>query len=148
MDLVGIYRLVMCEVRWSDGEVAQPYGTDPDGLLVYTSSGYFTGHVMRRDTPKLSTGARHAPHDETHEAFLGYIGYYGTYSVDLGAGTVTHRVLGSWHPNWVGQDQVRFFEMDGRSLVINTPAKASAGRSYRTHLVWKRADPAAGHPNR
>ena len=139
MDLVGAYRLRRCEVRWSNGEVDFPYGPNPEGLLVYTADGYFTGHVMRPDTPRLSTGARHAPAEEIRAAFLGYIGYCGTYAVDREDGTVTHRVLGSWHPNWVGTDQVRHFRLAGADLVIETPAIASAGRSYRTRLVWKRS---------
>ena len=139
MDLAGAYRLVSCEVRWSDGDVEFPYGNDPEGLLVYTASGYFTGHVMRPGIPKLSAGARRVPAAETRAAFLGYIGYYGSYAVDETAGTVTHRVLGSWHPNWVGTNQVRYFSLEDGNLVIETPLIPSGGRSYRTVLVWRSA---------
>lgn len=139
MDLTGTYRLVRCEVRWSDGNIECPYGKEPDGLLVYTASGYFTGHVMRPGVPKLTAGARRAPAEETRAAFLGYIGYYGSYSVDETAGTVTHRVLGSWHPNWVGTNQVRHFSLENGKLVIETPSVPSGGRSYRTLLVWRSA---------
>ena len=139
MDLTGIYRLVRCEVRWSDGEVEFPYGKDPEGLLVYAASGYFSGHVMRPGTPKLSASARRAPAEEMRAAFLGYIGYYGSYSLDEKAGTVTHRVLGSWHPNWVGTDLVRHFSLEAGNLVIQTPPIRSGGRSYRTLLDWQNA---------
>ena len=143
MNLEGTYRLVRCEVRWSDGQVEHPYGEDAEGLLVYTPEGYVTGHLMRRDVPFLRTGARKSKPEDTHAAFVGYLGYYGTYSVDRGAGTVTHRVLGSWHPNWVGTEQIRYFRFDGDLLVIETPPTASSGRSRRTRLVWRKAsDPA------
>jgi hypothetical protein len=135
----GTFRLVRCEVRWSDGEVNWPYGEDAEGLLVYTSTGFVTGHLMRRNVPKFRTGARRAPSEQIHEAFLGYLGYYGTYEVNVGAGTVTHHVLGGWHPNWTGTDQVRHFRFDGEELVIETPPVNSGSRSRKTRLVWRRA---------
>ena len=137
--IAGTYRLVSCEVRWSDGEIDFPYGEDADGLLVYTANGFVSGHLMRRDLPKFRTGARRAPPEQAREAFLGYLGYYGTYEVDVEAGTVTHRVLGGWHPNWTGTDQVRHFHFKGKQLVIETPAARSGGRSRQTRLVWRRA---------
>ena len=139
VSLTGVYRLVACEVLWADGRIELPYGTDPEGLLAYTSSGYVTGHLMRRDVTKFRTGARQAAAEEAKEAFLGYLGYYGTYTVNEEGGTVTHHVLGSWHPNWVGTDQVRHFCLEGETLVIETPPIASGSASYRTRLVWRRA---------
>lgn len=144
MKLAGSYLLVSCEVQWSDGKVTFPYGKRPEGLLVYTDSGFVTGHVMRPDTPPLSKSARRAPAQETREAFLGYIGYYGTYVLDEHTGTVIHQVLGSWHPNWVGTEQVRHFRLDGDKLVIETPPILSGEGSYRTRLTWKRSTSLAG----
>ena len=138
MELEGTYRLLSCEKRWSDGEIEFPYGEAPEGLLVYTGDGYVTGHLMRNGVPPLASGARRATARELRQAFLGYLGYYGTYAVDIVAGTVTHRVLGSWHPNWVGTDQVRTYRMEGDSLVISTPPIPSGGRSYVTWLSWRR----------
>ncbi len=140
VSLAGVYRLVACELRWEDGRVELPYGADPEGLLVYTSSGYVTGHLMRRGVTKFRTGARQASAEQVKEAFLGYLGYYGTYTVDEEAGTVTHRVLGSWHPNWVGTDQVRHFRLEGETLAIEMPPIASGSASYRTRLVWRRSE--------
>jgi len=137
--LVGTYRLVACEIHRADGRVEFPYGEDPEGLLVYTSGGYVTGHLMRRNVTKFRTGARKTSAEQAKQAFLGYLGYYGNYVVDEQAGTVTHHVLGSWHPNWVGTDQVRHFHLEGETLVIETPPIEPGGASYRTRLVWRRA---------
>ena len=127
-------------MRWSDGEIELPYGEAPEGLLVYAPTGHFTGHLMRRGVPRFRSGARRATDQEIRAAFLGYLGYYGTYVVDESAGTVTHSVLGSWHPNWVDTDQVRHFSFERDKLVIETPPISSAGRWYRTRLVWRRED--------
>ena len=140
MDIIGTYRLLTCEMLWSDGKIEAPYGASPEGLLVYTPDGYVTGHVMRTDVPRLSAAARRAPSDELSAAFLGYLGYYGTYSLDANTATVTHHVLGSWHPNWVGTDQLRHVRRVAGRLVIETPEIPSGGRTYRTRLVWLPAD--------
>ena len=46
--------------------------------------------------------------------------------MDESAKTVTHSVLGSWHPNWVGTDQVRHLSFDSDKLVIETPPISSS----------------------
>lgn len=140
MTIHGTYRLVRCEVQWSDGTVEFPYGEDAEGILVYTPGGYMTGHLMRQNVPRFRGGARRAQPEEAQEAFLGYLGYFGTYEVDRATGIVTHHVLGSWHPNWVGTDQIRHFRIEGEQLVIETPPVQSGGRSRVTRLVWRRAD--------
>lgn len=142
VSLTGTYRLVRCEIHWADGRVELPYGSDPEGLLVYTPGGYVTGHLMRRDVTKFRTSARKISAEQAKEAFLGYLGYYGTYVLDEENSTVTHHVLGSWHPNWVGTNQVRYFHFEEESLVIETPAIASGSGSYRTRLVWRNAEAA------
>ena len=136
--LDGTYRLEGYELLRQDGVVEEPYGSDPEGLLVYSPSGFFSGHVMRKGVPKFQRGARLADPARTKEAFLGYIGYFGRFSVDAAAKTVTHRVLGSWHPNWVGTAQVRHFRTSGNRLLLETPLLGSGGKSRRIRLMWKR----------
>ncbi len=139
MDLAGTYRLVSCEVHWSDGEISFPYGEDPEGLLVYTSSGHMSGHLMRRGVPAFAGKGRVGTPEETQAAFRGYLGYFGTYSVDETARVVTHHVAGSWYPNWVGTDQVRYIRDDPNNLVIETGPRTAGDRTHRTILVWRRA---------
>ena len=133
-----MYCLEGYELLRQDGVVEKPYGSDPEGLLVYSPSGFFSGHVMRKGVSKFPWGARLADPARTKEAFLGYIGYFGRFSVDAAAKTVTHRVLGSWHPNWVGTAQVRHFRKSGDRLVLETPFLSSGGKSRRIRLMWKR----------
>ena len=142
MSIEGTYRLVRCTVIYSDGITEHPYGEDAEGLLIYAPTGHFSGHLMRRGVGRFRTGARKAAAEETRAAFLGYLGYFGTYAVDGAAGTVTHTVLGSWHPNWVGTDQVRHYRRNGAQLVIETPAIRSGGRARFTRLTWRRVEAA------
>lgn len=138
MNLVGTYRLTRYEIRWSDGRIELPYGEDAEGLLIYTATGHMSGHLMRRDVPRFRTSARRASAEETRAAFLGYLGYYGTFTVNESSGTIYHRVLGSWHPNWVGTNQLRHFELNGDTLILQTSPSTSGDRSRYTRLMWQR----------
>lgn len=44
--------------------------------------------------------------------------YFGTYTVDVANGTVTHHVEGSLRPDYTGTDQVRPFRIVGDRLII------------------------------
>ncbi len=73
-----------------------------------------------------------------------FFAYYGTYSVDLTAGTVTHHVQGSIRPSWIGTDQVRGVEMvdaDHMKLSALTGGTASGATNFpgSNMLLWERA---------
>ena len=112
MDLVGTYRLISCKIEWSDGKVSLPYGEAPEGLLVYTRSGHMSGHLMRRGVPAFKGGARAGSPAEIDAAFRGYLGYFGTYTVDQDAG----------------------------DLVLATGPRKAGARTQRSFLVWRRVN--------
>ena len=47
-----------------------------------------------------------------------FFAYYGTYTVDELAGTVTHHLEGAMHPTYVGTDQVRQFKFVGDDRLL------------------------------
>jgi hypothetical protein len=44
--------------------------------------------------------------------------YAGTYTVE--GNTVIYHVMTSWRPEWIGRNQVRYFEINGTNLTIKT----------------------------
>jgi hypothetical protein len=54
-------------------------------------------------------------------AFDNYIAYYGTYTLDLKAQTVTHHLEDASPPNWRGVNNVRWFEFQGDDRVLLIP---------------------------
>lgn len=73
-------------------------------------------------------------------AFVGLITYFGTYTVDSVAHTVTHRLTGAMAPDWIGTSLVRgyrFLSADRVELRVLTDA---TGRrvSNGTILIWER----------
>jgi len=52
-----------------------------------------------------------------------HFSYYGTYSLDEAAQTVTHHVLGSSSASWVGTDRVRSFVFEGPDRIVLSTAE-------------------------
>jgi hypothetical protein len=85
--------------RAEGGTIADPVlGAQPIGRLFYDASGHMALQMMRQgrtgaiSSPETSDGARSA------RVVLGYDAYFGTFTVDETAGTVTHHVESSLFP--------------------------------------------------
>jgi hypothetical protein len=138
-NLVGTWRLVSYEARASSGEARHPLGQHVIGQLFYGVDGNMSAHVMRIDRPTFASNDPGSGTDEeVREAFEGHVSYFGTYTVDPTAHTVTHRVRGASYPNWVGHDQVRYYRIDGPYLVLSTPPILERGELLEYILVWER----------
>lgn len=137
--LVGTYQLCSAIFYKADGAALHLYGDQPLGLLVYTADGHMIGQVMQQARPALPRNL-HAPHALTdYQAILkGYIAYWGTYSVNEAMQTVTHHVIGSLIPNWVGGEQVRHYEIAANRLILRTPPAVLRGEALAGELIWQR----------
>jgi hypothetical protein len=137
--LVGSWRLVSYEGRTPDGRTTQDYGPAPLGRLMYDAGGRMSVHLVNPDRRKFVAGdfLRATP-DELREAFDGYFGYFGRYTVDETAGVVTHHVDGAAYPNYAGTDQRRQFKLEGDRLTLKTPPERAAGSDVVYSIVWQR----------
>jgi len=103
---------------------------------MYDKGGRMSVHITHSDRrPFKSEDPFRASSEELKDAFDAYFGYFGTYSVDEEAGTVTHHIAGASHPNYVGTDQRRFFTWQGNRLVLSTPP---AGADVTFVATWER----------
>lgn len=138
--LVGAWQLVTRTVRRSDGTVlADPVlGEQPLGRLYYDASGVMMLQMMRQArTAAIETPIN--PQDRANpRVILGYDAYFGRYTVDERAGTITHRVEGSLFPEDLGKDFVRLFTLDGDTLTLRFTSAAAGGEITRT-LMFRRA---------
>ena len=136
---IGTWKLVTSEFRTSDGKVSYPLGEKAVGILLYDSGGRMAVQLMRPDRPKFASGdMRGGTPEEIKTAAEGYVAYFGTYDVDEKQGSVVHHVEASLFPNWLGQDQMRFFEFSDDLLTLRTPPILSGGQEITGVLVWKR----------
>ena len=127
------------EARTASGEIRYPLGKHVVGQLFYDSRGNMSAHVVRVDRPMFASDDSGAASDvEVRAAFEGHASYFGTYTIDPSARTVTHHVRGASYPNWTGQDQIRYYRIDGPHLVLSTPPILDRGESLEYTLIWER----------
>jgi Lipocalin-like domain len=137
---VGAWRLLSCETRNSHGQVQFPFGEKPRGQLVYDASGNMSAQLMKTERPRFaSRDPARGTDAEVRDAFDGYIGYFGTYSVDDATRAVTHHVHGASFPNWTGATLVRSYAFDEKGrLRLSTPPIEVGGELLEYILVWER----------
>lgn len=99
------------------------------GRLSYDRFGNMAGLGMPKDLPKLQR--------ESNERLMQGFAYWGPVSWDLERGTVIHHVQGSpMVPQWVGGDNVRYFEFEGNDI-LKLSLRDNNGRTTAT-LTWHR----------
>jgi uncharacterized protein (TIGR02246 family) len=128
--IVGTWRLVSFE-DVEDGKIIRPFGEKPVGLFVYTADGHVIIQIANPANPpcyapgkkygrgKMDDRALFACSPEQMQALLNNsVAYWGTYTVDLAAGVVTHNVLSDLSNGYAGTVQPRPFRLNGNRLVI------------------------------
>lgn len=124
--VVGTWQLTSYSQEFLDTkEVTRPYGERPTGYIQYSPGGHIVVCLTSDDLPRPAAAAyTDAERAAIHKNILG--AYAGTYRVE--GNKVTHHVLTSWRPEWIGGDQTQFFQIDGKTLTIKT----APGKSMRT----------------
>ncbi len=142
-DLIGTWQLESWTIGYADREeFTFPFGEEPRGLLLYSTDGWMSASISRRERALLpeDVNYRKLPDALKAAAFSSYFHYAGRYAVI--DGDVIHYVTQSLNPNFPGTEQLRHAELDGQTLVLS--GKDQVAGIYRYHsLVWHRADPAA-----
>ena len=125
---IGAWQLISQISRHADGTVFYPRGEKAHGLLMYDRSGMMSAQLMRPDHQDLS--------NDLDTALTVYLAYYGTYTVDEVARTVTHHVKDCSYNGWENTDQVRTFVFEGDRLTLTAPSPRP-GEGDRV-IVWQR----------
>ena len=142
--LVGAWQLVSWTIEYPAGDrVTQPFGPEPEGLLVYTADGHMSAALQRPGRARLSRADPQAVSEtEKAAAFAGYLHYAGTWHV--AGGCVVHHVALAMNPNLLGTRQVRSIALDGERLVLGAEEPLEAPGATRRHRIeWRRATRAA-----
>jgi hypothetical protein len=142
--LIGTWELLSRIDRTASGErrVEPGLGEDPIALLYYDRSGRFAAQFMKRDRSAAAmTPATAASAPNNSRAQGGYDAYFGTYTVDDWAGTVTQRLVGALSAENVGLVLTRSMIVDGDTLTIELATAAADGEAVTRTLVWRRAQP-------
>jgi hypothetical protein len=120
-------------------ETSRPYGDHPTGYIQYSPGGHMVVFLTSGELkPPASASYTDAERVDVHRAIAG--AYAGTYSVE--GNKVVHHILTSWRPEWIGGDQIRYFEINGKTLTIKTaPIKSHrTGQDIVATLNFERVE--------
>jgi hypothetical protein len=123
--IVGAWRYVGTTV---DGKPRVGRGDNPKGMIYYGPHGEMSVQIAP-DIERPKAGTVMTP-DEAKIAVSNYIAYFGTYTIDEKAGTVTHHRQASVQPGDKG-DFVRAYEFKGDRLVLWPP-------NSKQEITWER----------
>jgi lipocalin-like protein len=113
--LVGRWRLVSYIANPAQGQAVYPLGAAAKGVLDYSREGNVSVHIM---------GA-------------GYFAYYGYYTVDEKAATVTHHLELCSERSLAGASNLRHIALEGARLVLSGSMTLD-GRPHAIRVVWER----------
>jgi hypothetical protein len=127
--LIGSWELCSCTIRDTHGAVSCPYGSHPQGVILYTAAGWMSCHMA---SGGAVDGADVA-------GTIKYTSYHGPFTIAPDEGYVTHHVRGSSIDQLVGTDQVRFYAFDGDLLILSASMDGSG-----VEVTWRAIPPVAG----
>lgn len=138
--LVGTWELLSREDHDATGvrHVDPLLGANPIAWLVYDGAGHFAAQFMKRERTASPTTPAAVGGPNNTAARDGYDAYFGSYSVDDAAGTVTQRLLGALSPGNVGMTLTRAMVVEGDALTIRLETTSAAGVPVTRTLRWRR----------
>ncbi len=131
--LVGSWRLISWTIQIVGGEATEPFGPNPKGRAMFTPDEHVTFVIV---------GANRKPAANTEESaalLKTLMAYTGKFTID--GDKLTTKVDMSWNELFTGQDQVRFFKLEGDRLSLRTGEQPSAvypGKKVVGTLLWER----------
>jgi hypothetical protein len=140
---MGTWALVSFKAEKTDGENTHPFGSEPEGFLIYTEDGIVSAQLMKPCRSAFHSGdwERGTP-EEYQRAGSGYIAYCGRYEIDEGMGTVIHIPSVALRPNLIGARQLRVIELCDDRLTLRSQAiQLEDGFCITNRLEWKRFAP-------
>jgi Lipocalin-like domain len=134
--LLGSWTFVSGGAKAADG--SSVWGSNPNGLIIFMANGDYSSQILRTDRPKFAANSRDkGTAEENRAAVHGYIGSFGTYSVNEADKTFTVKFEGSSYPNLEGTQQTRPF-VSSRAMNCGLPIRRPA--SVVRHRSWSTSD--------
>jgi hypothetical protein len=135
-DLVGAW-IAVSNTAEQGGVKSEPYGANPQGMLIFEPGGRYGLILSKKDAPKLASNNRMTgTADENRAVVQGTIAHFGTYSINEADKSITFRIETSTFPNFNATEQKRAFTLVGDELTYTVPAFSGGGTAV---AKWKRA---------
>ncbi|MGW1423808.1 lipocalin-like domain-containing protein [Bradyrhizobium manausense] len=131
--LTGSWKLTAWTIQITGGELTEPMGHDPKGRAVFTPDGHVAFIITAANRKPAANDA------ESAALLKSLLAYTGKFKIE--GDKFTTKVDISWNELLTGQDQVRFFKLEGDKLSIRTAEQFSAvypGKKVVGTLDWER----------
>jgi lipocalin-like protein len=99
---------------WVDGK-PRDRGANPKGMIYYDPSGYMSAQVA--PDRRVAMAGNEPTGEEAKAQIADWVSYFGPYTIDEHAGTVTHRRVASVQPGDMSP-YVRRYEFKGDRLIL------------------------------
>jgi hypothetical protein len=131
--LVGTWQMTASVNTATDGKITHTYGSNGQGIIIFTKGGRFIIANMNPDVPKIKANNRAKGTAEENTAILsGELVLFGTYTVS--DKDLTLKITASTFPNWNGTVQKRTIEtLNDSELKYLVPNAAAGGRAEQTY---------------
>ncbi|WP_037461055.1 lipocalin-like domain-containing protein [Skermanella stibiiresistens] len=135
--VVGTWQMTAATVE-VNGTTSLPYGSEPQGKLVFTSDLHFVEFLHDPRIPRFKSNERGKGTDEENRAVMaGTLALYGRYTVDARGDFSGNTVEGSSFPNWIGDVRTTNelkMEVDGNRMIEKFQRPGGA----KVTIVWER----------
>jgi hypothetical protein len=138
--LVGRWTLVGWSGVTRSGRRVQHGGDHPTGVLIYLPSARMAVQIQHDGRARFGSTDLDAGTEALQAAaYRTYIAYAGRFTVPE-PGVVVHHVEQALHPDQLGMDKRREYELDGDELVLRTQDVIASGELATSALRWRRKD--------
>jgi hypothetical protein len=122
--IVGTWVLTGADKLLPDGSRVADFGSNPHGLCIFTSDGYYSLQIYRSDRLKFASGDKFkGTPEEYKDASLGMSVGFGRYDVDPVKHTITFHRAGNSFANLEGTTGVDPYELKGDTLSWKVAAR-------------------------
>ena len=137
--ILGIWKLKSREDVDDTGQIQiDPFfGRDPLGIICFGPS-HFSAQFMKRNRSDQENEPPRVQTKTNTAAVNGYDAYFGTYSVDESAGTLTTYLEGSISPANIGNVYVRNVRVVNDELIVQLPTTAADGTAVTRTNTFSR----------
>ena len=137
--ILGIWKLRSREDIDATGHVhIDPFlGRDPLGILCFGPT-HFAAQFMKRDRSRQENMLQRVQAENNTVGVDGYDAYFGTYSIDEIAGTLTTHLEGSISPANIGATYIRDARVVGDELFIRLQTSALDGTAITRTNTFSR----------
>jgi hypothetical protein len=132
--IVGTWLLESVYDQTQDGVKHNPWGDGVKGQAMYDAQGHFSWMIMSANRPKAET----SPRIPVGQA----IAYWGTYTIDEAAKTITDHIERCTFPQWDGgggTNNIEFPTENEFHFTVPKPFPDPTLGPIAPHLIFKRA---------